>query len=127
MDYSSSTLMVLNAIKSVQEADESIWLDRAMLAVADLFPSSSLAWALHQPAVWGRDRRRQVRLDESTALRYGMNLDDLIRAVETAAAADGAVVVRETHVAKALAQSAQTLQHLGISADSLIELAAERE
>lgn len=127
LEYSRSALEVLTALKSVREADETIWLDRGLIAVVDLFPSSSLAFALCQQNVWARERRRQVRADRAPNVRYGTNLEDVVMAAEAAAAADGSNIVTELHIAKAFSQSAQSLLLLGIAADAMVDITAQRE
>jgi hypothetical protein len=127
VDYSRSALHVIQAVKAVGEQDEQVWLDRAMCAIADLYPTSALAFALHHSDVWPRQTRNQVRSDTNPSIRHSIYLDDLVEGGETAAAADGVQVVHEVHLARALAQFTSTLQQLGISAESLVERTALRE
>src|SRR5206468_11909991 len=96
-------------------------------AIADLFPTSALGFAISQQNVWPREHRRQVRADKAPTARNGLYLVDLISTAEAAAAADGGRLVYEVHIAKALADSAQILQRLGISADALVARTEERE
>src|SRR3989442_15885346 len=98
MEYSKGARDVVEAIKSVREDDEGVWWDRAMIAAADLFPTSALSYALNQPDVWPRERRRQVRADTYPTSRAGFYLEEFITNVEAAAAADGTRVVQEIHL-----------------------------
>ncbi len=127
MEYSKGAREVVEAVKSVREADEGIWLDRAMVAIADLFPSSAMAFALHRSEVWARERRQQVRTNKAPTVRSGFFLEDWISGAEAAAGAEGTSIVRESHLAKAVAEWAQPLMALGITADGLIARTAERE
>src|SRR5436309_11976532 len=107
MEYSRGARDVVEALRSVQESDETIWFDRALIAIADLFPTSALGFAISQQNVWPRKHRRQVRADKAPTARNGLYLVDLISTAEAAAAADGGRLVYEVHIAKALADSAQ--------------------
>src|SRR5439155_10454766 len=64
---------------------------------------------------------------KAPSVRNGFYLEDLIATAEAAAAADGGRIVYEVHLAKAIADSAQILQGLGISADALVARTSERE
>jgi hypothetical protein len=127
MEYSNAAREVVEAVKAIREADEGIWLDRAMVAIAQLFPMSAMAFALHRPEVWTRQRRQEVRSDTRPATRSGFFLEDWISGAEAAAGAEGTQIVRESHLATAVAQWAQALTTLGIAADALVARTAERE
>lgn len=127
MDYTREARGVVDALRSVREPDETVWFDRALIAVADLFPNSAIAFALNQHDVWPRDRRRQIRADKAPTVHNGVNLVDLIAKAEAAAAADGGQMVYEIHLAKAFGDSAQPLLALGIAPDALVARTAERE
>ncbi len=127
MEYSKAAREVIETFRSVRESDESIWFDRALIAVADLYPTSALAFALHQPDVWPRDRRRRLRAETNPPVRNGFSLEDLVGNAEAAAASDGGRIVFEVHLAKAFADFAQILLGLGIAADALVARTQERE
>lgn len=127
MEYSPGVREVVAALKAVRESDEGIWWFRGMLAVADLFPSTAIAHALHRPDVWTREKRQQLRRDSSPSSRSGFYLEDLITAAETAAAAEGSLTVREVHLARAMSQWAGDLQPLGIAGAAMVFRTQERE
>src|ERR1022692_2976842 len=125
MDYSAAARDVLDALRRVREADETIWWSRAALAIADLFPTSALAFALYQPAVWSRERRVQLRKNPPDG-GAGFALEDLVAGAEAAANADDSRLVMEVHLGRAMVPYRSALLELGISVDPLIDQTAER-
>jgi hypothetical protein len=125
-EYSSQALRVINALKTTQELDETIWLDRALLALSELMPESAIGYALHRPNVWGRERRLQLRRDGPPNGRRGFLLADLADEAEAAAAAHNSQIVTEVHIACALASHGPALLELGLVTDQLIQMTLER-
>src|SRR5207302_10305194 len=127
MEYSKAALAVVDAVKAVREPDARIWWDTAVYAIADLYPTSALAFALYHPTVWPPHRRQDERSKSTRTHRIGFTIDAVVTAAEAAAAADGMQVVHEVHIARALSEFAIALQSLGIAVDVLIARTAERE
>jgi hypothetical protein len=125
-EYSSSAREVLSTLRSVQEPDETVWWDRALLVLSDLSPQSAIGYALHRPNVWSREYRVQLRQEGAPDARIGLLVDDLIEAAEAAAAADNSRMVTELHLARALAPQAQALLQLKVLIDPLIETVEQR-
>lgn len=125
-EYSTQASRVISALRAVQEADEAIWLDRALLAVAELMPESAIGYALHRPNVWARERRLQLRRDGPPAVRGGILLADLVDAAEAAADADDSRWITEVHLARALSSRGAALMELGVSVDALVDVTTER-
>ena len=97
-----------------------------MAAIADLFPTSAIAHALHQQDVWPRERRRPVA-KATAATRYGFFIEDLVTKVEAAAAAEGSNIVTDSHFARAISEWASTIANYGVAGDALIARTQERE
>lgn len=126
MEYAPSAREVLAALREVRDADGAIWWHRAALAIADLYPFSAIAFALHQPAVWAVERRMQLRRSPPTAGGMGITFEDLVRGAEESAAAEGSRVVTEVHLAGAMAPHRNALLELGVFIEPLIEITSER-
>lgn len=127
MDYSRTAREAVSAMKAVRDTDEMLWWDAVLVALADLFPTSALGFALHQPDVWPRLRRQALRSNGPPDVRSGFYLEDFITLAETAAAADGVRMVHEVHLARAFTEYDGAVQELGVSTSALIRRVAERE
>jgi len=51
MEYTPCAREVVAALNGVCEVDETLWWRRRLLALADLYPTFALAYALFQPTV----------------------------------------------------------------------------
>jgi hypothetical protein len=126
LDYSSSAREVLGALKAVREADDVIWWHRAAVAIADLYPTSAIAYALYRPNVWDPALRRRLRTETPSAGGNGFTLEDLVEAAEAAAASEGSRIVSEVHLARGMAQYTNGLAELSIFADALVDATITR-
>lgn len=125
MEYGRSAHDVIIAIRDVQDRDGSADWARAIGAVTRLYPFSALAYALHQGDVWPRQARIRA-VKEGLPTCGNLFLEDLIDAAETSAAADGAHLVTEVHLARAIRKLGPDLASLGISAETLVTRVEER-
>jgi hypothetical protein len=111
---------------ATRETDGVIWWDRAVLALADLLPTSAIAYALHRPDVWRRELRQELRKSAPPPSRMGFVLEDLMDAAETHAGAEASHVMSEVFITRAIAQHTTALQQLGISPDALVAQVTQR-
>src|SRR5437867_4498175 len=136
--YSKGAALVIHALEALEDERETIWTDRALLAISDLSPIESvLARALRSNEIWNETMRRQIRqgLSGKPGTEYlrpqprsGFPLPVLQAKAEQEAAAAGDREFGERHLAKVLAEWLRdSLRAQGIDGDRLVAEVAAME
>lgn len=131
LPYSKGAALVIHALKALEDERETIWTDRALLAISDLSPIDSvLARTLRSNEIWNETMRRQIREWASgkpgtehlrSQSRSGFTLPVLQAKAEQVAAGAGDHEIGERHLAKALAEWLRdSLRAQGLDGDRLV-------
>jgi hypothetical protein len=127
--YTPSATRIADALRGAHE-NGNVWLDRALVAIADPDPESPLAVALHDPTVWDGFAAEQLRRDLSEGRtpghRGGRTFGGWLREAETLAEAAGSPAVSDRHFARFIATLGDAVL-LGIRPDRLVEATLQRE